>query len=213
MYVKICGITKPEQGVAIEQMGANGLGFICVSSSPRYVDCRQICEITDRLSLKVDRIGVFLDAELSEINSIVTQAKLNVVQLHGNESPVFCDRLRHELPDIKIIKALRIATREALDRANLYANWVDAILLDAYDPRLAGGTGKTIDWNMLAKFRPDCDWWLAGGLSITNITTALEQVKPDGVDISSGVEQSPGDKDLEQVRKLLAMIDNQLVIT
>lgn len=206
MYVKICGITKPEQGIAIAQMGANALGFICVPGSPRFVDAEQICAIAERIHPDIDLVGVFLDADLAEITRVVQRTGLNIVQLHGNEPAHFCDRLRTELPNTKIVKALRIANKEALGQADFYSSRVDAILLDAYDAKLAGGTGKTIDWSMLTTFKPDCNWWLAGGLSPHNIKEALAQVKPYGVDLSSGVERSPGDKDLDVVKQLLDQI-------
>jgi phosphoribosylanthranilate isomerase len=206
MYVKICGITKPEQGIAIAQMGANALGFICVPGSPRFVDAEQIRAIANHLPTEIDRVGVFLDADLAKIHHVVQHAGLNIVQLHGSEPPHFCDRLRTELPNIKIVKAFRIANKSALGQVDFYMNLVDAILLDAYDAKLAGGTGKTIDWSMLTTFKPGCDWWLAGGLSPHNIKEALAQVKPHGVDLSSGVERSPGDKNLDAVKQLLDQI-------
>lgn len=206
MYVKICGITKPEQGIAIAELGADGLGFICVPSSPRYVDSEQIRLMTYRLPSSVDRVGVFLDADISEICQVVQQGGLNGVQLHGNESPQFCYQLKMELPQIKIIKAFSISRKEGLGQVNFYSNWVDVVLLDAYDPKLAGGTGKTLDWEMINEFKPNCPWWLAGGLSPENITMALAQVHPQGIDLSSGVERSPGDKDLARVQQLLELV-------
>ncbi len=206
MYIKICGITKPEQGVALAELGVDGLGFVCVPSSPRYVDSEQIRVITYRLPSTLDRVGVFLDASVQEITQVVRQSGLTGIQLHGNESPQFCYQLKSELPDIKVIKALNIKIKEALGQADFYSNWVDVILLDAYDPKLAGGTGKTIDWSMLEDFRPSCPWWLAGGLSTTNITEALHRTKPQGVDLSSGVERSPGDKDLDKVQQFINLV-------
>ena len=203
MYIKICGITKLDQAQAIAQMGVNALGFICVPSSPRYISASAIAHIT--ASLNLDLVGVFLNASVHEINQTVTQGRLNAVQLHGDESPEFCHQLRSHLDQIKLIKALRVRNQADLAQAQLFSNLVDAILLDAYDPQMAGGTGKTLDWQMLRDFQPNCDWWLAGGLSPDNVAEAIALVSPNGIDVSSGVERSAGDKDLIKVQNFLTI--------
>ncbi|MEI6429361.1 MAG: phosphoribosylanthranilate isomerase [Pseudanabaena sp. ELA607] len=202
-YIKICGITQTAQAHAIARMGVHALGFICVLSSPRYVDSEQIRLITYQLPPRIDRIGVFMDASFSEICATVEQSGLNGIQLHGTESPHLCHQLRERFPSIKLIKAFRLQNPEGLTQTAFYENWVDAILLDAYDPHQGGGTGKTIDWAMLEDFRPRCDWWLAGGLSPDNVQRAIAQTHPQGLDISSGVETSPGNKDLNKVQRLI----------
>jgi phosphoribosylanthranilate isomerase len=206
MYVKICGITKSEQAVAIAEMGIDALGFICVPNTPRYVDPNQILLITNVLPASVDRVGVFLDASMAEICQVVESTGLNCVQLHGGESPEFCQLFKSTIPNVKLIKALRIRSKETLALVDDYCAWVDIILLDAYDPKLAGGTGKTINWEILSDFRPSCPWWLAGGLSLENVAIALQHLQPDGIDVSSGVEISPGNKDSDRVRQLLNIV-------
>ena len=212
LRVKICGITQADQGRAIADLGATALGFICVAGTPRYVSPQQIRAIVDRLpkdlttGLMIDRVGVFLNASLLEICQTVAIAGLNSVQLHGSESPEFCHKLRFALPEVEIIKALRIKVPEVLSQADLYQGWVDALLLDAYHPTLLGGTGETLDWSTLRSFRPDCPWLLAGGLNADNVLNALETATPNGIDLSSGVENAPGDKNLEQVAKLFEQL-------
>lgn len=201
MRVKICGITKPEQGQAIACLGATALGFICVKASPRYVTPQQIQAIVAQLTKPVDRIGVFADATIEEIVQVVSSCNLSAVQLHGNESPQFCQMLR-QMPEVEIIKALRVKTPECLNQAATYASYVDTLLLDAYHPQLLGGTGKTLDWTTLQQFRPSYPWLLAGGLTPDNILEALQGLQPQGIDLSSGVERSPGDKDLDKVALL-----------
>jgi phosphoribosylanthranilate isomerase len=207
MYIKICGITKLDQAQAIAKMGVDALGFICVPSSPRYINASIISKITANLNL--DLVGVFLNASAIAISQTVEQCGLNAVQLHGDESPEFCRELRSQLdqikPKIKLIKALRIKNQADLESAKLFSNVVNAILLDAYDPQMAGGTGKTLDWKMLRDFRPNCNWWLAGGLSGDNVAEAIALVDPDGLDVSSGVELAAGDKDLLKVEKFVAI--------
>ncbi len=213
LRVKICGITKPEQGRAIVQLGASALGFICAQSSPRYVSPAQIAAIVAALPATAtgeplsDRIGVFVNASLEVIGHTVAIGRLNGVQLHGNESPEFCHQLRQALPGIEIMKAFRIQSVEALEQIHVYSTGVDTILLDAYDPRLSGGTGKTLDWRSLQQFQPSCPWFLAGGLTPDNVLDALRQTTPHGIDLSSGVEHAPGDKKLSEVTRLFSQLE------
>ncbi|MEH2290420.1 phosphoribosylanthranilate isomerase [Nostoc sp.] len=209
MRVKICGITQPQQSMAIASLGATALGFICVPTSPRYVTTSQIRAAVAELPANIDIIGVFANSSISEINQIVTDSGLTGVQLHGDESSNFCYQLRQALPNIEIIKALRIRSLEHLDTAIDYTQDVDTLLLDAYHPQQLGGTGKTLDWKMLEQFSPSCPWFLAGGLTPDNIVEALNQVNPSGVDLSSGVERAPGDKDLDKVAKLFEKLESR----
>ena len=206
MRIKICGITKPEQGRSIAQQGATALGFICVRQSPRYILPEQIDRIVSSLPSGIDRVGVFADASIAEIQQVVTIGQLNVVQLHGNESPEFCQQVRMALPKVELIKALRIRSNADLARSSLYRHVVNTLLLDAYHPGALGGTGKTLDWSALQQFCPDCAWFLAGGLTPENVLEALSLVQPDGIDLSSGVESAPGDKDLQKVARLFEQL-------
>ena len=203
MRIKICGITQPDQGRAIANLGATALGFILVPSSPRYVNIEQINAITAAIPDKIDFIGVFADEQPEIIQQIIIKTPLTSVQLHGMESPEYCQRLRQLLPDREIIKALRIKDRESWEKSAIYFNSVDTLLLDAYHPQLLGGTGHTLDWQALASFSPPLPWFLAGGLNPDNIGEALTRLHPQGIDVSSGVERSPGDKDLKKVALLL----------
>jgi phosphoribosylanthranilate isomerase len=202
MRIKICGIKTLEQAQAIATYGATALGFICVSNSPRYVNSEQIKQIVDGLPENIDKIGVFANESVEKIVLISQTSGLTGVQLHAEESPELCQELRQELTKIEIIKALRIRNLDDLENAVNYTNYVDTLLLDAYHPQQLGGTGQTLDWNLLQNFNPGCPWFLAGGLTPDNIIDALNQVKPDGIDLSSGVEIAPGNKDLDKVVRL-----------
>ena len=212
--VKICGITQAEQGSVIAQLGASALGFICVPSSPRCITPKQIREITSPLpsltpqGSPLARIGVFADASFDCICQTVEIAKLTGIQLHGNESPEFCQTLNRTLPHIEIIKALRIQSADTLGQIQVYQNTIQTLLLDAYSAKALGGTGATWDWSLLQHFQPDCSWFLAGGLTPDNVSQAWEQIHPPGIDLSSGVERAPGDKDLEKVRHLFQRLSN-----
>ncbi len=208
MRIKICGIIQPEQGKAIATLGATALGFICVPATPRYVTPEQIQAVVEQLPENIDRIGVFANSSREEICQTV-KVGLTGVQLHGDESPEFCYQLRQSLPDVEIIKALRVKSLEALEQASDYTNCVNTLLLDAYHPHQLGGTGKTLDWSKL-RFQPDCPWLLSGGLTPDNVLDALSQVNPNGIDLSSGIERAPGDKDLTKVAALFEQLRARL---
>ncbi|TAF57553.1 MAG: phosphoribosylanthranilate isomerase [Oscillatoriales cyanobacterium] len=212
--VKICGITHPDQGIAIARCGATALGFICVPSSPRFITVDRIADITTALhpielevQRSIDRIGVFANADLETIIATVTASHLTGVQLHGTETPDDCQRLRAALPELELIKAFRIRDRADLTSSAptalpAYTKVVDTLLLDAYHPDQLGGTGQTLDWASLEAFTPERPWFLAGGLTPDNVSDALTRLHPTGIDLSSGVERSPGDKDLHRVAQL-----------
>ncbi len=219
MRVKICGITKIEQGQAIAQMGATALGFICFPKSPRYITPENIKNIVEKLPINIDQIGVFVNPKIDLLSEIIINTKLNGIQLHGDESPEFCHQLRQSIPNnIEIIKALRIKSPQDLTKANTYENYVDTLLLDAYHPDKLGGTGQTLDWKIIQEFNPTSPWLLAGGLTPENVIEAIQQFilvsQPKiefnhefnnnfcGIDLSSGVETAPGDKNLVKVKKL-----------
>jgi phosphoribosylanthranilate isomerase len=209
MQVKICGITQIDQALAIAQLGATHLGFICVPQSPRYVSSEHLAEMTQALSVAgvaVGTVGVFANADLSNILAVTHQTQLTTLQLHGTESIAFCQNLRERLPNIQLIKAIRVRAAEDLALALTYTPYVDALLLDAYHPQHLGGTGLTLDWPALGSFKPTCPWLLAGGLKPDNVRQALSTLSPDGIDLSSGVEQHPGYKDLLLVQQLFEQL-------
>ena len=207
MRVKICGLTQTQQAIETVNLGASSIGFICVKRSPRYITPQKIKEIVLSLPSHVDKVGVFADSDLAEITQVVTISGLTSVQLHGAELPDLCDRLRQELPNnTELIKAFRIKTAASLQDTELYANLVDTLLLDAYHPQILGGTGHTIDWSDLKQFKPSLPWMLAGGLNPNNLNDALSRLQPDGIDLSSGVERSPGDKDIQKVKQLFQQL-------
>jgi phosphoribosylanthranilate isomerase len=209
MRIKICGITSVEQGVEIAQMGATDLGFICVPSSPRYLNLTKLHPLITALGAVANTVGVFADFSVMTIAHVVGITELNTVQLHGNESIEFCQELRDLLPATEIIKAWRVRDNSDLDKIAAYSDVVDGLLLDAYHPDALGGTGQTLDWAQLAAFTPPIPWLLAGGLTPDNICEALSQLHPDGIDLSSGVEVAPGNKDLVLVDRLFANLKSR----
>jgi phosphoribosylanthranilate isomerase len=211
MRIKICGITTIDQGIAISQMGATDLGFICVPSSPRYLNLTQLVELVAKLGSVANTVGVFADFSIATIAHVVSLTNLDSVQLHGTESIEFCQELRQALPEsTEIIKAWRVRSSNDLELIQTYSPVVDSLLLDAYHPDALGGTGLTLDWQTLAAFTPPIPWLLAGGLTPDNIQMALSQLHPDGIDLSSGVEVAPGSKDLALVDRLFANLRSRL---
>lgn len=207
LRIKICGLTQVDQALAIAQAGADALGFICVQQSPRYVTPEQIRSIAAALPESIAKIGVFMNADLDALKDFVTATGLTAIQLHGGEEQDYCKELRQILPEIEIIKAFRIRRLDDLEWAETFAADVDWFLLDAYHPEMGGGTGKTLDWAGLDRFRPSKPWFLAGGLNPGNVAEALALTRPDGIDLSSGVENRPGDKNLAAVRALFEQLD------
>lgn len=209
MEVKICGLRHPAQAEAIAALGFTTLGFICVEASPRYVSPREIELVLQGLTnyQNLSAIGVFANASLPKLGEFLAQTNLNGIQLHGDETPDFCHQVKQAFPQHRLIKALRLRRSEDLERAEAYYNAVDVLLLDAYHPEQLGGTGKTLPWQKLQQFRPPLPWWLAGGLTPTNIQEALDLLRPDGIDLSSGVEKAPADKDLAKVAQLRTQLD------
>jgi phosphoribosylanthranilate isomerase len=206
MRIKICGIRDPEQGKFIVEAGATALGFICVSNSPRFVDVAQIKVVAKLIPNHIDMIGVFANTSIENIQDIAINSSLTGIQLHGDETVNFCKTIREVLPNLEIIKALRIRNIFDLQDISVYKNYVDTLLLDAYHPLQLGGTGKTIDWQILRQLEPGIPWFLAGGLTPNNIIEALKNLRPNGIDLSSGVESSPGNKDLKKVAQLFEQL-------
>jgi phosphoribosylanthranilate isomerase len=198
--IKICGITNWEDARLAVELGADALGFI-FTESPRRVTPEQAAAITGQLTPPVCKIGVFLDHQEEEVKAIAECCRLDGLQLHGQETPAYCKRFRQ-----KVIKAFRI--RDATDLKALSLYEVDAFLLDTYHESLAGGTGKTFDWNLAVEAKKHGKIILSGGLNPDNVFSAITKVKPYAVDVSSGVEASPGKKDpvklkafIEEVRR------------
>jgi phosphoribosylanthranilate isomerase len=188
MFLKVCGITRlPDARLAIEH-GATALGFIFWPGSPRYVSPAQAGAIIGELPLWVTAVGVFVNETVDGICEIAAHSGISAVQLHGEEPPDYADALGWPV--------LRSATLENIDR--ICSEWParsTTLLLDAADPVRRGGTGRTIDWPRAAGVAGERRIILAGGLTAANVAEAIATVRPYGVDVSSGIESAPGQKD------------------
>ncbi|MEA3464915.1 MAG: phosphoribosylanthranilate isomerase [Thermodesulfobacteriota bacterium] len=194
--VKICGITTIEDALHAVAMGVDALGFVFYPASPRYIAPVQARQIIDQLPPFVAIVGLFVNAEPDQIRTIIRQCRLDVVQLHGDETPAQC-----HYPEVKVIKALRIRGVECLQGLEHYP--VSALLLDAWVADSYGGTGQLGRWDLAAGVAQQFPVILAGGLTKDNIRAAVDAVQPYAVDVSSGVESSPGAKDPELVRDFI----------
>jgi phosphoribosylanthranilate isomerase len=198
--VKICGITSLEDAETAMLAGTVAIGFIFYPGSPRYVTPDRAREISGKLPERICRVGVFVDHDSKEVRRIVQFCSLDLIQLHGNESPDYC---RAFSPSV-LIKAVSIQKEEDLELLKDYP--VRAILVDAHDPVRRGGTGRTCDWNLARKAGERHRLILSGGLNPENILPAIEAVRPLAVDIGSGVESRPGKKDPGKIKELMAAV-------
>ena len=201
VFVKICGITRVQDGLAAEAAGADAIGFIFVPGTKRFVTPQQARAVSDALGPFVARVGVFRDASLETVLDTVDAAGLTAVQLHGHESDAFALEVARVRPVIRAVKVIPGSTLELP---------AGTVLLDGPDP----GSGRAFDWAGLYRdglYQDGVDrtvlagrrWILAGGLTPENVSEAIRTLKPWGVDVSSGVESGPGLKDEERVRRFI----------
>jgi phosphoribosylanthranilate isomerase len=208
--LKICGLRQPDQAAAIAAMGVAAIGVIAVRTSPRFVPPEQRARVfAAAKSSRPACLGVLVvaDPQPAELQWLGCGQGHDILQLHGEESAQRCQELRQSL-GVKVWKALRLRERADLTRAALYANHVDGLLLDAWAPDQLGGTGQRLPLEWLQEFKPAQPWWLAGGIASQARPDILSRVRPNGLDVSSAVEKSPGDKDLGRVAELVRAVDH-----
>jgi phosphoribosylanthranilate isomerase len=186
--VKICGITNLEDALMAVEAGADALGFVFFKGSPRYISPEHAAAVISRLPPFVQIVGLFVNEEPATVNFIADQSGLDIVQLHGDESPDYCHTVKR-----RILKAFRVKDESVLNDITNYP--VAACLLDAWSPAAYGGTGTTFNWEIAAKAAAAQTIILAGGLTPENVAGAIAAVRPYAVDVSSGVESGPGKKD------------------
>lgn len=194
--VKICGITNLEDARLAVDAGADALGFVFCEASPRSVSPEQAAGIIRHLPPFIQTVGLFVNEALSVVNETADACGLDIIQLHGEESPEFCAAVSR-----RVIKALRI--RDAASLKPMASYRVSAFLLDAWSSSAHGGTGRTFNWDIAAGVAKRERIVLAGGLTTGNVADAIRQVHPYGVDVSSGVESAPGTKDAEKVSEFI----------
>ena len=214
--VKICGITNLDDARTAMAAGADLLGFNFYRPSPRFIELQAARTIINKLRAEirglprsVGMVGVFVNVPSPE--SVALMAKesgIDAVQLHGDENAEFCRRLKTLLPDHFLIKVLRASAERVIESATEYD--VDAIMLDAFDVELRGGTGHIVDWTLARLTRESVPrLFLAGGLSPENVSEAISKVQPYAVDACSALESSPGHKDPGRMNAFVRAVRNE----
>jgi phosphoribosylanthranilate isomerase len=194
--VKICGLTRIEDALGCVELGADALGFVFFAKSPRNISPENARDIIRWIPPGISTVGVFVNASYSAILQKVDFCGLTAVQLHGHESPELVERLcRHPL---LVIKALFSGKSPAMGEVDRYR--AHAYLVECGKGALPGGNARTWNWGEAKSFGQSSPFILAGGLTPENVSRAVSESLPDAVDVSSGVEESPGEKDLEKVR-------------
>lgn len=209
MKIKICGITNQDDAIACARLGADALGFNFYRKSPRYVEPTRAKEIVKKLPAEVLSVGVFVNEDLEQVLKIAETVNLRAIQLHGDESPDYLWKARQRSDKI-LIKVFRIG--EKFESSTIREYNCDAILLDSYKAYVFGGTGEVFDWEIGKRISSTFDkTYLAGGLSTKNVVSAIEKVKPYGVDVCSGVEKRKGIKDLGLVEEFIKLAKGKKV--
>ncbi|MFP7753096.1 phosphoribosylanthranilate isomerase [Thermodesulfobacteriota bacterium B35] len=204
--IKMCGVTRLEDALAAVEAGVDALGFIFFEKSPRNIDPEEARLIIEALPPLVDTVGVFVDRKRNEVEEIIDFCSLAYAQLHGSESPKYCERLARFASPCQVLKVLRVGRTMDTDQLHAYDEHVRGYLLDTLASGSMGGTGKVFDWSLIGGLGLQKPFLLAGGLNEDNILDALATVRPYGVDVNSGVEKRPGIKDHEKIRRFVQIV-------
>lgn len=204
--VKICGLREPEHVTAALDAGARYLGFVFFPKSPRALSAAQAAELAGMVPAGIARVGLFVNPGDPLLETVLAEVPLDLIQLHGGETPERVTEIKSRF-GLPVMKAVGIATQEDLPQLIDYGAAADMLLVDAKPPKdavLPGGNGLAFDWRLLTGRRWLKPWLLAGGLTPANVAEAIRLTKAPGVDVSSGVETAPGQKDSGLIRDFIA---------
>jgi len=196
--VKICGICRLQDGLAVARAGADALGFVFYAPSPRYVEPAVAAEIGAAVGPFITSVALFVNPDESLVNTVLERVKPHVLQFHGDETAAFCEQFGRPY-----LKAIRVREDTDIDDVTASYTSASAFLFDAWSDTLYGGTGKTFDWQRIRGFGR-APVILAGGLNPGNVQQAISVTSPYGVDVSGGVEVSPGIKDPRLIGEFVA---------
>ena len=199
VYAKVCGITTPREGTFAAESGADAIGLV-FAESLRRISVEEAREITAALPEGILKVGVFVNAEPAEVLRIAREVGLDYAQLHGDESPEDVDAVREG--GLKVMKALRVRGAESLGAIDDYG--ADLFLLDAWSEKARGGTGERFDWALAKSLKGRGNIVVSGGLGPENVREAVRLLEPYGVDASSSLEDAPGKKNDERVRRFVS---------
>ena len=202
--VKICGITRCQDAQLAVDAGADAIGLVFYEKSPRFVSNQQAAEICNEIPAFVSRVALFKDAEQAFVESVLARVEIDLLQFHGSETPGYCKQF--DRPYIKAIgmKGIEHDAGFLMSSAETFQS-AKALLLDGHAPGEAGGTGVSFDWAAISKI--DKPVVLAGGLTVENVHQAINLMHPYAVDVSSGVESSPGIKDKDKVAAFMEQVN------
>jgi phosphoribosylanthranilate isomerase len=209
--VKICGITNKRDAMGASDLGVDMLGFVFYKNSKRYVEPKIVRDIVNELPPSVLKVGVFVNEDKDRVISVAGDCSLDMLQFHADETPDYCgsfyagrEPAYGEKDSYKVIKAFRIKDKDSLKGINDYN--VDFYMLDTYSSKTLGGTGAIFDWKMAESFEFLKPIIVSGGLNPDNVGNAVRMLSPYGVDVSSGIEDSPGRKNLDLMKKFIEKV-------
>ncbi len=201
IHVKICGITSFNDAIMTAHYGASALGFIFYEKSPRYINPEILKTWISNVPSSIKKVGVFVNKDVDKVNKIAEELNLGMVQLHGDESPEYCNQMIRP-----VIKVFRV--NKKFDSIMLKNYQVATFLFDTYNKENHGGTGESFDWQSILQLNTETPVILSGGLNADNVLEGIEVVKPSAVDVNSGVETAPGKKDEEKIKNLFTILKN-----
>lgn len=202
----MCGLTRVKDIELGVELGLDALGFIFYEKSPRNVFPDFVKAVVSKIPPFVDCVGVFVDRDRKEVAEIVEYCGLSHAQLHGNESPKYCERVARLASPCHVIKAFRVGSKSSKEDFRPYVHSVHGYLLDTYVKGDAGGTGSSFDWDIIKGLKLRRPLILAGGISLDNVEEAICQVVPFGIDVNSGVESEPGIKDHKKMKEFVSKV-------
>lgn len=225
--VKICGITNKEDAFWASSLGADFIGLNFVKDSIRKVSLSNAKQIIDSLPSYTSCVGVFLNEDITQLIKVCKKLNINYVQLHGEETLEYCNQLKLDLPQVNIIKTIKIKPKEDITqqeedyvlelskKIEEFLPYVEYILFDTYIEDQSGGTGKIFSWSIVKRIKEifnnksiQFKFFIAGGLTAENVEEAIENLEPWGVDVASGVERLPRRKDFEKMKVFIRKVKN-----
>ena len=205
LRIKVCGITRESDAQFAAQLGADALGFIFYEKSPRYISPQQAAKIAAKIPETISRVAVCVKPEIEEIEAIRQKFQFDVLQVHGELSTAYLQKLR----DYTVLPAISVGADFSPQQMARYRPFAQAVLFDTKKAGHYGGTGRPFNWHLLKNLPPAWRLVLAGGLNSQNIVSAVETVQPYAVDLNSGVENRPGIKDQNKLVKIFTLLEDK----
>ena len=212
-FIKICGLTSEKDVEAAQQLGANFIGFVLVQESKRFVDLKKLESLSKMVRKPSSSVALLADPSDDFLERLLMTCKVDYIQLHGEESPKRVDQIAR-ITNIPLIKAIGVEKESDLLNIRSYENSVDYMLLDSKVKEighLRGGRGISFNWNIIRGFNFNKPWFLAGGLDANNVIDAIKITGAKMLDVSTGVENEPGKKSFEKMKKFIGRINGEFI--